>query len=266
MSNRAKVYDDPLSMFGGSNDSNSKVESSYVTPVESGASDIATINYDKVTFKTKTKKSTKVEETVVPEQPNVKKDTFAVQPVSYKSTFEDVGKNNLFGLPEVDYSSSNDGLFSTKSSSEKKKNGDDGLFISDLKISDTPSSTSVRIGSTENDLNFDDLSVGKILEREDELDFDMFGKSSVKQTTDGKQPSKITVATKDDMKIVSGDYLADLESVFTPSTLNPKKKTSGISNDIDFSAALSADINPDSLDIDAYISQEANDGEVSLFG
>jgi hypothetical protein len=108
----------------------------------------------------------------------------------------------------------------------------------------------------------DDLAVGEMLERE-ELDFETFGKSNVRQYE--PQLAKKTQSTlyQDDFTLESEDDFNQMESVLSQTQSTTKYSTkSATSNKTGPSAAI--DIN--SFDINAYISQQENDNNVSLFG
>jgi hypothetical protein len=109
----------------------------------------------------------------------------------------------------------------------------------------------------------DDLAVGGILERE-ELDFNMFGRSNVKQydTPQPVNPSKPTLY-QDDFTLETEDEFNEMESILNQ-TQSSKKYSTAIKTSTKTDSSSSIDIN--SFDINAYISQQESDNNVSLFG
>jgi hypothetical protein len=108
----------------------------------------------------------------------------------------------------------------------------------------------------------DDLAVGEMLERE-ELDFDTFGKSNVRQYE--PQLAKKTQSTlyQDDFTLESEDEFNQMESILSE-TQSTKKYSNTTSTTNKAGPATAIDIN--SFDINAYISQQESDNDVSLFG
>ncbi len=105
----------------------------------------------------------------------------------------------------------------------------------------------------------DDLAVGSILERE-ELDFAMFGRSKVRQY-ESKPPSKPNPTLyQEDFTLQSEDDLNQMESILNRSdNYNPSRKAGSSS------APKARSLDVDNLDFNAYISQQENDSNVSLF-
>lgn len=137
-------------------------------------------------------------------------------------------------------------------------------------------------------MQIEDLGVGAIMERE-ELDFDMFGKSSVRQyepmerdeSKSGnvqKETNSAATATssvrKDDLILESNDnILSDFESLLSDNNEmgTTKTKNSTVSSSTNTSTAISSDtvatnvVVDNSYDIDAYISQQEEGGGGGLF-
>lgn len=277
MAQKQKVYDDPLSLFSDSSTASaSNTTYATVSPVDSG--DIASINIDKITFKTKTKKSSQPnKETDAKSSINLPSTTAAASgsaaftqlPIDFGGLKSDVND----AIPVNDFLTTSGGLFTNESAKGGGKNEDD-LF--NIMSSVSPSNktqvlpSSVRVVANENDDNFADLSVGRILERE-ELDFDMFGKSDIRQSANGApQPPKSSTAgngRREDLSVVSGDVLSDFDSIFSPPAVTSKPKKQAAKSAVDESAPPSMLVDSDALDIDSYInSQFQDESSASLFG
>lgn len=101
-----------------------------------------------------------------------------------------------------------------------------------------------------------------MLERE-ELDFDMFGRSNVKQYQ--AQPVSKSKATlyQEDFSIQSEDEFNQMESILNESQSTKKYSSASTKSS---KTVSSTDIDINSFDINAYISQQENDNNVSLFG
>lgn len=111
----------------------------------------------------------------------------------------------------------------------------------------------------------DDLAVGGILERE-ELDFNMFGKSNIKQydaphTTNKSKPATLY---QDDFTLETEDEFNQMESILNQT--QSSKKYSSLSQTTTKTDSSSSSIDINSFDINAYISQQESDNNVSLFG
>jgi hypothetical protein len=114
------------------------------------------------------------------------------------------------------------------------------------------------------------LRVGKILEKEDDLDYDTFGKKSIAQgvttttktvkTTVTTTTTKVPIAapTADDFVVESKDILAKLEVTTTSPALN-KEKTS-IKNTFIMADIPSVDIDITNLDLNAYLEENSKGG------
>jgi hypothetical protein len=135
----------------------------------------------------------------------------------------------------------------------------------------------------------DDLAVGSLLERE-ELDFAMFGKSNVPHPSidvffiktnlsslflqvrqyDAAPPTSARPKIyKEDYTVQSEDMLNEMESILVDSG-NAMRYTQQRKTEPSFSAASAApttvDVDINAFDINAYINQQEEDSNVSLFG
>ena len=110
----------------------------------------------------------------------------------------------------------------------------------------------------------DDLAVGGILERE-ELDFDMFGRSNVKQYDAPKVANKSKPTLyQDDFTLETEDEFNQMESILNETQATKKYSSASKTTTKTDTSSSSIDIN--SFDINAYISQQESDNNVSLFG
>lgn len=151
-----------------------------------------------------------------------------------------------------------------KPRTDKKEIFEEELFghpISSGLHSDAVSGKNLRLGThdSDSDNEIDDLGVGAIMEREN-LDFDMFGKSNIRQyeqrkSSDGNTADKTGKIRKDDLELESTDVLDEFESFVslkedkTPRA--PISSSNSLSNNESSSVVLDS-----SHDIDAYISQQ----------
>ena len=130
-------------------------------------------------------------------------------------------------------------------------------------------------------IQIEDLGVGAIMERE-ELDFDMFGKSNVRQfepmqreddeasSNSGQQKTNSTATStvrKDDLILESNDILSDFESLLSDegSTKKPTVVSASPSSVSNSKTATSNVVVDNSYDIDAYISQQEESSGGGLF-
>lgn len=111
----------------------------------------------------------------------------------------------------------------------------------------------------------DDLGVSNIMERE-VLDFDLFGKSNVRQL-EGADPSPAAPIYQEDLRLESEDEFAAMEAVLNSSSTSysaSKAATSSTFASEEEKKQTAFDASNLS-DIDAYISQQQGSEEVSLF-
>ena len=107
------------------------------------------------------------------------------------------------------------------------------------------------------------MGVSNIMERE-VLDFDLFGKSNVRQL-DGADPSHAAPIYQEDLRLESEDEFAAMEAVLNSSSTSysvSKAATSTFASEEKKQTAYDAS---NLSDIDAYISQQQGSEEVSLF-
>lgn len=131
-----------------------------------------------------------------------------------------------------------------------------------------PSGKELLVGTHEtgDDNKINDLAVGAIMERE-ELDFDMFGKSKLRQyepmdTT--KKGGASGIVGSDDLVLESSDVFSDFESLLSDSGKSKKSTISAVK--VSSTSPTSKTVVVDSAyDIDAYISQQEESGGGGLF-
>ena len=107
----------------------------------------------------------------------------------------------------------------------------------------------------------DDLAVADIMERED-LDFDLFGKSNVRQF-DGAPSAPAQKVYQEDLRLHSDDDFAAMEAALSSST--PQGHVSGSRRAPAAVEEKRETLDTSTLDINAYIMQQESDGNVSLF-
>mmetsp|Transcript_2635 Transcript_2635/g.4803 ORF Transcript_2635/g.4803 Transcript_2635/m.4803 type:complete len:287 (-) Transcript_2635:266-1126(-) len=205
--------------------------------------------------------STSVEQSS--QKPKVEKKK--VDPLQATSVFDNDGED-LF-LPSS----------GKKTEVPKQKSLEDDLFGTSSSTKSKPvkagGGSNLRLGThdSDSDNEINDLGVGAIMERE-ELDFDMFGKSNVRQfesmeTDDSHvthQRDKNSAVGKDDLVLESNDILSDFESMLSEG--NQKKST--VSSPVVTTTAnvtAKAIVVDNSSDIDAYISQQQESDGGGLF-
>lgn len=168
---------------------------------------------------------------------------------------------NDISLKTTTSSSSNDTLFGSKTESNVK---DDALAELGIKISPNIQNNTrggkVNIGELD-DNKYDDLKVGKLIEKEDVLDYDLFGKKNIVQarsvgTILHKQKN---VSQTEDLEIESAEVLDNLErvaldNVFTAATTSILPQA--------LHATANSKINTDDLDMTKFdINQYINDNK-----
>eukprot|EP00604_Paraphysomonas_vestita_P002220 CAMPEP_0174819294 /NCGR_PEP_ID=MMETSP1107-20130205/2432_1 /TAXON_ID=36770 /ORGANISM="Paraphysomonas vestita, Strain GFlagA" /LENGTH=313 /DNA_ID=CAMNT_0016032497 /DNA_START=29 /DNA_END=970 /DNA_ORIENTATION=- len=179
--------------------------------------------------------------------PVVKKQEVKATPQGPTSVFE-TGED-IFLKKSTPTSTLDDELFGSK-------NGE----LSELKSISSSSKGKVAIQGEDSDQEdkYDDLAVGQILERE-ELDFETFGRSKVRQY----EPKPVTKPNptiyQDDFILQDEDDLNEMESILSG------KKSSGYETKTKYNPSKTkstsiSTIDVDSLDINAYISQQENSG------
>ena len=160
--------------------------------------------------------------------------------------------------------SSNDTLFGGKVESKVKA---DALAEIGIKINQNPNQNNTKGGKVNigdlDDNKLDDLKVGKLIEKEDDLDYELFGKKNIVQARSvGTILHKQKNVSQTDLEIESAEVLDNLEkvalkdNVFTSKTIVPQSSPS---------TTVNTNINPDDIDmtkfdINAYINENSSGG------
>lgn len=155
-------------------------------------------------------------------------------------------------------------------------NDDGGLFSSPSKVKDLNSvltnsqtaSNNLRVYAEDDDDDIENLKVSKLLQREEEADFETFGNSSNASRSKSKTSAKVKYA-KEDLDISTFDKVSNLEqgieedelskylASLNSSTVTKKKDSSTF----DLNNSDAAEIDISSLDLNDYIAkQQSNSG------
>lgn len=289
------VFDDPLLNLGSS--FNNQTDSDNYVATSNKPSEIALTSGDddlgifspSINRTIKTSRTRKDAPTVSTTNPlevsnSTPTSTFGAipEPSKVQPVEESKPKTNPLNTKRVDPISDGDDLFlpssGAKKGPQKKSNLEEELF--GTSAPSRSSNKNLRVGGHDSDSEneFADLGVGAIIERE-ELDFDMFGKSHVRQyesspatsaasegnTSKQQGTSKNSAIRKDDLVLESSDVLSDFES-FVSGKENAKKvsSSSGASDFLSRTEVKSVTVDS-SYDIDAYISQQEESSGGGLF-
>lgn len=155
-------------------------------------------------------------------------------------------------------SSSNDTLFGNN---DLKAND---AFTIGMKMNQNTDTNKGKVNTGDLDDNkLDDLKVGKLIEKEDELDYDLFGKKNIVQarsvgTILHKQKN---VSETEDLEIDSAEVLDNLEKVTLKENVFTRKiiQKAVALNDITI-PAVADDIDISKFDINAYINENSGGG------
>ena len=266
MSRREKVEDDPLSMFGNINK-----EIVQPTPLEPEEEVVfRELDTSKVKFKNKVKK-----EISVPIVTTNKTEIKATDTHSGIKASSGLGFN--VNLWENDTKSTNNAN-SLWDDEKPTSTIDSGLFSKpvvkpsqqqNFQSSQTKKSNKIRMIGEEDDTNIDELKVAALLEREEDNEYDMFGKSNV-ASKGGNKIINTTTTTKttstnlnhDDLDLSHLDKLSTLEkevetddlSKYLATMKKPLSKTSVASP----SPAAEVDVDISKLDMNDYISKQSS--------
>jgi hypothetical protein len=263
---REKVFDDPLMAFASATEASEPVGTKQAAANASlfGESDetIRTINTDKVNLKQK--KAAAAEPTkVAPESIFDSTTPTGAVPTSTKES-----KGLGFGTALWDnqpISASNDVLFGANTSASSLDSGIFSKQAAPASVDTVPKvgkgGSKFRVAAEENDDAFEDLKVGKLVEREDTSnDAELFGKARVVQGAKGVVETQRAFAKtkRDDFDLVSNDTIANLESATV------ERKAAAPSSVFTNPSLLSAqvtqadEVDLSTLDINAYINQQSS--------
>jgi hypothetical protein len=258
---REKVLDDPLAAFAQTAPVVPKA--AEVNPAMTANEEIRTINTDKVNLKQKPTKSAATTlkeptESIFDPSPTVQSNlTKESKGLGFASALWDntpisAGGDVLEGSSGV--SSTDTGIFTKKSADPVVQD------YSRLKSkSSTADGGKFRVAAEENDDTFEDLKVGKLVEREDTAtDFELFGRTKVVQGAKGAVETQqaFSKSRKDDFDLVSNDTIANLESA----TVEKKAKPTTVFTSpsfLDAQVTRAEEVDLSALDINAYISQNS---------
>lgn len=261
---KSSIFDDPNSTSPAPS-SPIVVPTSTTTESAKPESIFREIDVNKVTLKEKKKK--------VVEEATYGQVSQAEKGLGFST---DLWSNDLLASTASKPNKDLDDLFSGSTAKSKDYNMEDSLFggydpkkpvkkdddISKLRMGSAGGSTevkSINIRGTKNDeeeSTLQDLAVSKLLEREEDLDFDTFGKVKMDNNV---HITKTIKKNKDVFDLGSEDYLNELEAVANKRDTTTSSTTSSKPKVVAVQAAKEIDMS--SLDLDAYISaQQASSG------
>lgn len=273
---REQVFDDPLSIFAAPTEEAAKAKPTAAAQVRKFDDEpIRSLNTSKMTLKGGKAKAgavpIKEEAAKVVSLPEKTKESRVVGAVGdlWGNTTKDKTVVDVLAAPNV---STNDDLFGTKDneyddlfgSKEKKKAESDFAPSSGSKAKGKVTSGGLLSSLTKNpddeDTNTADLlTVGNMLEREEDLDYDTFGKSNVKQSAVVKKvtPSQGNSAVRD---------FENMDERMDALLSSPEKTTKKAAQPVyeapapqeTYSSGVDTDQFSNMLDLNDYISQEAS--------
>jgi len=272
MSKKLGLFDDPLGL--GNNDDNNNDKKKGLTSSlfdnnnnNNNQDDIGlfkTLDSSKINLK-KDKNQPKI----IAIQPPIKQQNAAEKGLGFSTSLWD-NDDNITNTKKLDdlfndtttSLLSNDtttSLFGNKNDIKKK---DDTLADIGIKINPNASSGKVITGNLD-DNKLDDLKVGKLIEKEDDLDYELFGKKSIVQarsvgTILHKQKN---ISENEDLELESAEVLDNLEKV----TLKDNVFTTIATKKVSQSPVITPTVNTDDIDIakfdiNAYINENSGQG------
>jgi len=272
MSKKSSLFDDPLGDplgIGNNNDNNDK-KKGLILDNNNDNDDLGflkTVDSSKINLKKDKNKQISVSQT----NTNTKPLAYAERGLGFStSLWEDEDKNkntndllNDITIKPTSSESAKELLFGNVS---KTKTKDDTLEEIGIKITNNNKTTTLggKVNTGDLDDNkLDDLKVGKLIEKEDALDYDLFGKKNIVQarsvgTILHKQKNASDMV---DLEVESADVLNNLEkvtlkndNVFT--SIQPMKTENVTSTST--STINTDDIDISKFDINAYINENSN--------
>lgn len=168
----------------------------------------------------------------------------------------DLWTNHAKTSPKAEVDSLFDGLALPRS-------GDDGMFTRDVSSSKKEKSTlqpvtstsNIRLASVDDDDNISSLKVSKLLQRETDLSFDVYGKAKLPEAP---------LFSSEDLDISSLDRISSLEKDIESSNISGSKKGKAKTAGATDAVFGNANIDLNALNLDDYIAQNSN-SSASLF-
>lgn len=248
---RKKLFDDDPLFTNDDKDGSNAIDTKSIYDDDSS---IMPLDTSKVNLKTK-----------------VNKETSKVNPA--ESVFgQDLWSNSLPTISQVDIlasvgsskdSSNDDGLFSSSGSKSNNSGSDMSGYYDKLSTKQQLSSPakSKLIINDMNDDNLSDLSINRMLEKEDDLDFETFGKKSITQgsavtkstTTTTTTIKTIPTSTTDDFISASNDVLRIIES---SSSISDVPTHTQSSRRVATEVNIPVEVDISSIDLNSYVSSQ----------
>lgn len=264
MANREKVFDDPLAAFAAApapapTNSAPSASAAAATLIDDS---IRTVNTDKVTLKQKPVKAAVVKESV---------ESIFEPSAAPASTVTKESKGLGFGVslwdnqPTPAASITGDVLSNASSTTFESgifaKKAGDAIDVPKYSKPKAAEGSRFRVAAEENDDSFEDLKVGKLVEREDtESDALLFGKTNVIQGAKGVVETKtaFSKARRDDFDLVSNDTIANLETATVERKAAQPSTVFTAPSFLDATVTQADEVDLSSLDINAYINQNSS--------
>lgn len=293
MASRERVFDDPLaSMFSGADTADSRSPAdkapTFVKPAVAQEPEVLKgLDASKIHFKEKKVAATPAPAAPVTTKGDIPAPMGAAKGLGFATSLWE--NDNSLLKPKDDILAAatistevkidDNSIFASKQTNDERnvKSSDD--IFAGVKRTPIPAGNSlgkVNINGFADDEKIDDLTVGKILDKEDELDFNLFGKSNVIQArSQGVALHQVKTAvnsiTKNDLEVASEDVLEKMAAVTIEKEKTPISSVfaataAATTTTIEPPSPTIASVNVNSLgDIDAYIASESASGGGGLF-
>ena len=267
-SSSSSLFDDPLGLGNNSNNNNNDNDKKkgLTSLFDNNEDDIGlfkTLDSSKINLK-KDKNQPKV---IAVQSNTIKPQNAAEKGLGFSTSLWDNDDNitntkKLDDLFNVNVKLSNDTTALFGSKNDIKKNDD---TLADIGIKINPNiqiSGKVNTGNLD-DNKLDDLKVGKLIEKEDDLDYELFGKKNIVQarsvgTILHKQKN---ISENEDLEVESAEVLDNLEKI----TLKDNVFTNIATKKVSQSPTITPTVNTDDIDIskfdiNAYINENSSQG------
>jgi hypothetical protein len=287
---KINLDDDPLAFLGGGSAPDREEEQEVQTPpVKTESSSRPVVKETKVneTETLKTISETKVNDTetlkTISDTVKIKKISSSPKPIveptsaiadptSTVTSEKVVAPNTIVPVQlSANIPTSNSKPEDVFSFLSKPSTEDDGenLFAIPVKNTSTKSpvntkSVAVKYDFNKDDEDISDLNVTKLLEKEDDLDYKLFGKTESVEQQQAKVKSRLNDINRED------DFLRELDVLTKKAAVSSKAQTTTKTTtdfDLDFlgtekksSSKSTKEIDISSLDLNAYIEQESSSG------
>lgn len=228
-------------------------------PISTSDGSLRAIDTSKVTLKEKKKKDVPITESsaTTKEPINLNPSNVAAKGLGFGVALWETQKPSstqsadLFGTLDIGPTNQKDSLFFDKQGS--KPDDDEFKPVSSGKVLGR-----FKVAAEENDDELGDLKIKSITEKEDSLDFDLFGKSSIVQG--GKERANnekaISKIKKEDLEIEGSDVISQLEAVTVER--RPQTIFTSVALPTETDVSESADLDLSALDLNAYISSNSS--------